>query len=391
MGAACALAERLPENEKRPVIVVPNVQHALELICAENRARLTLPVIGITGSVGKTSAKEMISAVLGKKYNVLKTEGNLNNQIGVPMTVSRLEKEHDAAVIELGISHFGDMKQIASVAMPTVAVFTVIGHAHLEFLGDLNGVMREKTSMIDFLPEDGLVIFNGDDAMLNTLSCRQRKLSFGLSEHCSVRAENVLMSENGFTQCDISYENRRIHACIPAFGAHMVYAALEGAAVGFAFGLEDEAIIEGIAEYKTVGRRAAVSDTGFVTLIDDCYNANPDSVKSAIDSLTELKGRHICVLGDMLELGENADKLHEEVGEYALKKGVDAIYAHGELSRYTVSASGGIGTYYESVDELKAALVRELKRGDEVLVKASNSSGFSEISEFIKEIGEENV
>lgn len=171
-GAACCLAEYLPEGVSGPVILADDVQAALEKICAEYRRGLSIPVIGITGSVGKTTAKEMISSVLEQRMNVLKTEGNLNNQIGVPMTVSRIEREHEAAVIEMGISGFGEMTALARIAQPTVAVFTVIGHAHLEFLHDLEGVFRAKTEMLAFMPEDGTVIYNGDDAMLRKLAAR---------------------------------------------------------------------------------------------------------------------------------------------------------------------------------------------------------------------------
>lgn len=167
---------------------MPDVQDALEAICTEYRRSLRIPVIGITGSVGKTSAKEMIAAVLSSRFSVLKTDKNLNNQIGVPMTVSRIAPEHQAAVIEMGISDFGEMSRLAQIARPTMAVFTVIGHAHLEFLHDQDGVLEAKTEMLDYMPEDSFAIVNGDDVRLRALKCRQKKLSFGLSEGCDLRA-----------------------------------------------------------------------------------------------------------------------------------------------------------------------------------------------------------
>ena len=236
-GAACCLAERLPEGITGGVILVSDVQEALEQLCAAYRESLSLPVVGITGSVGKTTAKEMVWSVLSQKLKVLKTEGNLNNQIGVPMTLSRIMPEHQAAVVEMGISGFGEMTELARMARPTVAVFTVIGHAHLEFLHDLEGVFRAKTEMLSLMPEDGTVIVNGDDPWLRSIKCRQRLIRCGLDEDCQVRAENIQLLPEGRTVCDIVYGENRVHADIPAYGRHMVYAAMEAAAVGFTLGL----------------------------------------------------------------------------------------------------------------------------------------------------------
>ena len=256
-GAVCALAEYIPEDVAGPVLIVEDVQTALEKICTVYRETLNIPVIGITGSVGKTTAKEMIASVLSQHYNTLKTEGNHNNQIGVPMTVSRIESEHEAAVVEMGISGFGEMTELASVAKPTVAVFTVIGRAHLEFLHDLEGVFRAKTEMLTFLPENGTVIANGDDALLKNISCPQRVLLYGTGETCDVRADQIELLPEGRTRCRIRYQDRVIRADVPAFGRQLVYAALEGAAVGIVLGLTDAEIEAGIASYATVGRRNA--------------------------------------------------------------------------------------------------------------------------------------
>lgn len=382
-GAVCALAEYVPEGENRAVLVVKNVQEALERICAEYRRSLSIPVVGITGSVGKTSAKEMISAVLAQRYSVLKTEKNLNNQIGVPMTVSRLTPEHEAAVIEMGISDFGEMSVLAKIAQPTVAVFTVIGHAHLEFLHDLAGVMKAKTEMLDEMDDDALVICNGDDAMLRTLRTKKRKLSFGLSRDCDVRAEHIRFTAAG-AECEIVYEHTRIPVKIPAFGQHMVYAALEGAAVGIAMGLTPEEIIRGVAAFETIGRRAAVTETESLTIVDDSYNANPDSCCCGIDSLVKLPGRHVCVFGDMLELGEESARMHEGLGLYAKEQGVELVVCCGELSRYTAQGAGEVGIWYPSREALLEALPLLLKKGDRVLVKASRASKMEEAAELLK-------
>lgn len=385
-GAACCLAERVPEGAGGPVIVVDDVQKALEAICTAHRQSLSLPVIGITGSVGKTTAKEMVWSVLSQKLNVLKTEGNLNNQIGVPMTLSRIGPEHQAAVVEMGISGFGEMTELARMARPTVAVFTVIGHAHLEFLHDLEGVFKAKTEMLALLPEDGTVIINGDDAWLRRIECKQRLLRCGLGNDCDVRAENIRLLPEGRTVCDIVYGQRRVRADIPAYGRHMVYAAMEGAAAGFVLGLSDEEIERGIAQYKVVGRRGAVTVTEHLTLVDDCYNANPDSMRCAIDSIKELPGRHVCVLADMLEMGQGAEQMHYELGHYAVEKGCALVLCCGALGREIARGAGSRGRTFESREAMAAALPGLIEPGDTILVKASRGMHLEEISELLKNL-----
>lgn len=383
-GAVCCLAEYVPEGEGRGVIVVPSVQSALEDIMRAYREKINIPIVGITGSVGKTTAKEMIWSVLSKRMNVLKTEGNLNNHIGVPMTLSRITSEHELAVVEMGISGFGEMSVLASMARPSIAVFTVIGHAHLEFLHDLDGVFKAKTEMLSFMPEDGTVIINGDDEKLRALSCPQRIISYGLGEDCAVRAQNLRFDGENGASCEIVFENRIIPVRIPSYGRHMVYAALEGAAVGLILGLTDEEIAAGVAAFHTVGRRGAVTNTGYITLIDDCYNANPDSMRCAVDSLVELPGRHVCVFSDMREMGDDSPEHHRALGEYALSKGVDFVAAYGELSKNITAVLGDKARHFESRDELIAAIPEYIQKGDNVLVKASLGMHLEPVAEALK-------
>jgi len=383
-GAACALAERMPEGINGPVILVDDAQRALERITALCRKNLSLPVVGITGSVGKTSAKEMVWSVLSQRLKVHKTDKNLNNQIGVPMTVSRIDDSHQAAVIEMGISSFGDMETLAPMVMPDIAVYTVIGHAHLEFLGDLDGVLKAKTEMLPIIKKEALLILNGDDKYLRKIDSPQQKVFFGLGEDNELRAVNVQALPNGHTSCTIMYAGGSMDVLIPAFGQHMVYAALAGAAVGLYMGLSEKEIIAGIGAYETVGRRAAVCDTGYITLVDDCYNANPDSVSSGIDSLMKLPGRHVCILGDMLELGDNSPELHRQCGREAVEKGAELLLCCGELGRCIAEAAGDRGLIFPDRQALIAALPQYIKKGDAVLVKASRASRFEEISEALK-------
>ena len=383
-GAGCCLAERIPEGVSGPVILVEDVQSALEKLAAGYRESLRLPIIGITGSVGKTSAKECVASVLSQRLKVLKTEGNLNNQIGVPMTLSRIEPEHQAAVVEMGINGFGQMRELARMVRPDIGLFTVIGHAHLEFLHDLNGVLRAKTEMLEYMSPEGLVILNGDDPLLRDFGCVQRRLRFGMSEGCEVRALDVQTDPQGHFSCAIQYKDHNFSVKIPAFGKHMVYAALEGAAVGFALGLSEEEIAAGIAAYEPVGRRAAVTDTGKLLLIDDCYNANPDSVRSGIDSMAALGRRRVCILGDMLELGDEGPELHRQVGEYAAEKGVELVLSCGQLGAEITRGAGAAGRYFDTAEDLIEALPGLLQQGDAVLVKASRGARFERISEAIK-------
>ena len=384
-GAACCIGERVPEGEKRPVIVVDDVLTALEQITAGYRGDFDLPVVGITGSVGKTTAKEMISAVLEQRFRTLKTEGNLNNRYGVPMMLSKLGSEHEAAVIEMGISEFGEMRRLARMVRPTLAVYTTIGHAHLEFLHDLDGVLRAKTEMLETMPETAPVVVNGDDEKLRALQCRQRKITYGFGAHCDVRAENL---ETGEEQtCDIVCGLRRIPVRIPAFGQHYVYAALAAAAVGMLLGLDDRQIADGIAAFHNVGRRGETFRCAGLTVVDDSYNANPDSVCNGIDNLIRMPARrHICILGDMLELGENTLKMHYEVGSYALEKGIDLVLTSGNCACEMSRAAGERGHHFESRDELIAALPELLEEGDCILVKASKGSHFETVSAALREI-----
>ena len=382
-GAACCLAERVPEGETRGVIVVSDVQSALEDLAAAYRDTLRLPIIGITGSVGKTSAKEMISAVLSSRWKVCKTDKNLNNQIGVPMTLSRIAPSDEVAVVEMGISGFGEMSRLARMVRPQIAVYTLIGHAHLEFLHDLDGVLRAKTEMIGFLPEDALVVMNGDDEKLRGYDCPRRRAFVGLGGDCDIRAENIV-STDSYTACDVVSGARRFRVRIPAFGRHLVYAALEAAAVGMEMGLTDEEIARGIAAFQTVGRRAAVVRTEKITLLDDCYNSNSEALRSGIDSLLELPGRPVCILGDMLELGDTARDAHCSSGAYAAEKGIARLLCCGEHAGDYCAGAGEIARRFPDRASLIAALGEEIREGDCVLVKASRGAHFEEISEALK-------
>lgn len=389
-GALCALAERAPAGGKAAVILVEDTVSALGELAEFYRSRFDIPIIGVTGSVGKTTAKEMLACVLARRFHVHKTEKNFNNNLGVPLTLFGLAGEHEVAVIEMGISHFGEMAQLGKMVHPTMALYTTVGSAHLEFLGDFDGVLKAKTEMLDFVPVDGTVFVNGDDATLKKLSCRQRICSFGLSEGCDVTAENVrFLGADGMALTVVS-EGRRFDVRIRSFGLHMVTAALGAAAVGIKMGMTDEEISAGIAAYAPVGGRSAIEKTELLTIVNDCYNANPTSVSAALDSLMLLTGRRVAVLGDMMELGEKELELHREIGRHAAACGVDLLLTSGELSEATHQGAEEAGCenshHFESKSELIAALPELIRAGDAVLVKASHSKKYEEIVETLKNL-----
>ena len=376
-GAPCCLAQRVPEGVSGPVITVPDVAKAMARLAEYCRSLVRVPVVGITGSSGKTTAKEMCARVLSRRFNTLKTEKNFNNELGVPLTIFRIMPETEAAVVELGISDFGEMSRLGAMARPDIAVYTLIGRSHLEALGDRRGVLRAKTELLDYMPDDGLVVVNGDDDLLSGLVCRQRKLSFGLGAGCDVRAEDYRCLGAAGSKFTIAGGGRRIETRVSAYGRHMVYAALSAAAVGIELGVPDADIARGIADYEPVGRRASVIEAGGIRIIDDCYNANPDSTQMAIRSASDLGGRLVCILGDMLELGERSEEFHAETGRAALDAGA-LLLTTGERA----AAMGG--EHFGSKAELIAALPGLIRPGDSVLVKASHSMAFEEITEALR-------
>ena len=383
-GAAACLVTHIPEGETRPLVIVPDVAKAMGAIAKAYRKTLNIPIIGVTGSVGKTTMKEMIACVLGSRYEVLKTEKNFNNDLGVPMTVSRINPEHKAAVIELGISHFGEMAGLADIVRPTMAVYTNIGYSHLEALGDRNGVLKEKSVMLDYMPAIGTAFFNGDDDLLARDVTRLETVTFGTEDYCDVRAENISM-DGRETHCDIVCGDRRFPVEIHAYGKHMVTAAVGAAAIGMSVGLSDADIRAGIAAYAPVGGRAAVKDTGYITLINDCYNANLDSMGAALESLSMLPGWKVAILGDMYELGPGSPKMHRAMGEKAAALGVDGVIAVGALGK-DIAAGHGNSLYFETKEALIAELPKLIPQGATVLVKASHGLHLEAVVEALEEL-----
>ena len=389
-GAACCLAEHAISDAKGPYVLVESTLEALKALGEHHRSLFDIPVIGITGSVGKTTAKELIAAALGAKLRVLKTPMNLNNELGVPLTLLSLDEQHEAAVIEMGISEFGEMSRLAQMVRPDIFVMTKIGYSHVDELGDLHGVLKAKSEALAFMDPGGVAILNGDDDMLREYDPGMRKITFGLGEHNDFRAENVRMEGTDAVVCDIVSGMSLIPVRIPAYGSHLAALAPAAAVVGRLLGLTDEEISKGLLSYAPIGGRSNVTDTGTITIIDDCYNANPHSVKAALTSLSALPGRRVAILGDMLGLGERSDGLHREIGSVAACGGVDILICCGDKAAILYKAyrqtSDKAAYYYPAKADLIAALPGLIQKGDYVLVKASHSMRFEEILPYLKEI-----
>lgn len=388
-GCVACISEREPASEaEMPCIVVESSLKATGALAAWHRSRFDIPVIGITGSVGKTTTKEMVAAVLSRAFETHKTEKNFNNELGVPQTLLRLDDEYQASVVEMGISDFGEMRRLTHMVCPDIAVFSVIGYSHLEFLGDREGVLRAKAEIFEGMKPDGLAVLNGDDDLLSTYVPSVKKITYGMKPENDLVAENVENLGTDGIRCTIRHKDGAFEVRIPAFGTHMVYAALAGAAVGKALGMKDEDIAAGIASYQTVGDRARVIKANGLTIISDCYNANPNSTTAAIDSLARLEGRKVCILGDMMELGPEENALHFGVGAHAAEMGIDLVIGCGNLSLNTYEGAkqaGANAVYFPDKPALFEKLGALIMKGDNVLVKASHSRAFEEIVKILSE------
>lgn len=385
-GAVCALCEKAPENPTKPYILVDSTLEAVKLIARAYRNKFDIPVVGVSGSVGKTSTKEMLYAVLSQKYKTHKTQGNLNNELGVPLTLLSMPEGTECAVIEMGISDFGEMSRLSQMVQPTICVLTIIGECHLENLGDRDGVLRAKTEMFDFAAENAEYILNGDDDKLFTVENVNGKkpIFFGFATDNDYHAEDIENNAESGIECTLCFEDKRLPVTIPAIGSYMVSNALAAVAAGKLLGLSDEQLIKGVQSYKTVGSRANLINTGKIRIIDDCYNANPTSVRASLDTLMNFSGRKVAILGDMKELGANELELHRETGIYAKQKGVDLVIAIGPLAKEL--AKGANGIWYDTIENAEKMIKTLVHDGDTVLVKASHSMNFDTVVRMLKKL-----
>lgn len=397
-GALAVVSEQ-PVTVSRPYILVKSTKQALKDLAAFYLSCLDLKVVGVSGSVGKTSTKEMIASVLSQKFHVHKTEGNFNNEIGLPLTIFKIREEHQTAVLEMGISEFGEMHRLASISRPDIAVITNIGLAHLKTLQSRAGILKAKTEMFDHLKDGAAVILNGDDDMLGTIADVQEKkpvfYGIGTQKPPAAVYDSKTIYATDIKNLGLKGISLIIHtpeasfpARIPIPGEHNVYNALAAAAVGRQLGLTNAEIKAGIEQARTIDGRTNLIESGGMLIIDDCYNANPVSMKASIDVLATAEGRTVAVLGDMGDLGENERSLHYEIGEHLASKKINVLFCAGTLSQETARAvqkhNPACEVYaFASRDEMLRKLLPFLREGDSVLVKASHFMKFNEVVEAV--------
>ena len=397
-GACCVLSEIELENPAGPYIRVASSEDALKKIAGFYRRSLPIKVVGITGSVGKTSTKEMIASVVAQKFNVHKTAGNFNNEIGLPLTVFGIRAEHEVAILEMGISEFNEMRRLSMVANPDICVITNIGLCHLENLGTRDGILQAKTEMFEHMKEGALAILNGDDDKLSTKKNvgGRDTVFYGFEEAPQMDENGVPMAEKAVYATDVvnlGFEGMSavIHtpqgefdAYITIPGEHNVYNALAATAVGLELGLSLDEIKTGIAEAKTIAGRTNLIKANGYHVIDDCYNANPVSMEAALDVLSHAKGRTIAVLGDMGELGEDEKALHFGVGKCVAEKKIHTLFCAGTLAAEYKAGVESVENecnvyHFANRDEMITELLAYVKESDSILIKASHFMGFTEV------------
>ena len=382
-----------PVANVSPAIVVEDTYQALGQLAAYWRSKFSMPIAGITGSSGKTTVKEMLASILRTSTSaeaVLATQGNLNNHIGLPMTLLKLSAQHRYAVIEMGMNHSGEIAYLTGLTKPNVALVNNAGSAHLGELGSLEAIARAKGEIFSGLADDGIAVINGDDVfapLWRTLIGSRKTISFGLEKPADVTAAYTLQADGSILEIQTPKGNCRVDLLAP--GLHNVMNALAASSAALAMGVEIHAIANGLENYSGVkGRLQSLPGLNQALVIDDTYNANPISMRAAIDVLRGKSGKKILVLGDMGELGEDALALHAEIGEYAKASNVNALYTLGNHSQAMSQAFGEGAQHYAKVEDLTVDLAKEMQPGSTVLVKGSR---FMAMERVVKEIVIPNI
>jgi UDP-N-acetylmuramoyl-tripeptide--D-alanyl-D-alanine ligase len=379
-GAVAALVQEgleLPADVTGlPLVHVADTKHALGALARHWRSRFDIPVIAISGSNGKTTVKEMLAAIMHAHYgveHVLATQGNLNNDIGVPLTLLRLRDQHHSAIIELGINHPGETRLLAGFTQPTVGLINNAQREHQEFMNSVQEVAEEHADLFSLLPPDGTAVINADDRFADywrSAAENRRIIDFGLRAKATVIAEHQL---NAFgADLELHCGGNAINITSNAAGLHNVYNAIAAAAASFAAGVDLKAIKTGIESFTPVkGRMERKSARHGGTLIDDTYNANPDSVRAAIDVLARMPAPRILALGDMGEVGSHGEAFHAEIGQYAREAGIDMVFTLGELSHTTTNTFGKSAEHFQSIEKLIDTIALHLRSQPTVLIKGS--------------------
>lgn len=387
------IPETIKEKYKdRTIIEVTNTIEALQKIAKYKRSLYDIPVIAVTGSVGKTSTKDILASVISKKYKVLKTEGNLNNHIGLPLTILKL-KDHTAMVVEMGMNALGEIRTLTNIAKPTICVITNVGTSHIGKLGSRENILKAKLEILEGMDKTGTLVINNDNDMLNEWNKTNNTynvITFGIDNMSNVMGSDIKLKEFS-SEFVAKTDGKKLNVKVLVGGKHFVYNGLCAIAVGNLLGITDEKILDGILEFELTKNRMDVhKNSNNVIIINDCYNANYDSMKAAIEYLSRINAdRKIAVLGDMLELGDYSKELHEKIGEIVASNKIDYLVTVGKEAKNILKKAVDNGVKSENTfnfntnEEAIRLLKKMLKSGDAVLLKASNSMRFNEIVERI--------
>ena len=376
--AAVVRKDELQRNKRKSnLLAVDDTLTALQTLARAVRKLWGRPVIGVTGSAGKTTTKEAIAHVLGTKFRVLKSEGNFNNHFGLPLMLLKLEQKHDLAVIEVGMSHAGEIRALAKIAQPEIGVVTNVAPVHLEFFDSLAGVARAKYELIESLPADGTAVLNADDEYVSQFGrdFKGKVKTYGIAASADVRAENIQTKGPEGSEFDVVIGSAREHAHLPLIGTHNVLNALAAVAVGVERGLKHAEAVAALATLAAADKRGQVLQVGNITVINDCYNSNPKALEAMVDALATMAAkRRIVVAGEMLELGPEGEEMHRRAGEHMAEKKIDVLLGVRGLARQMVESANHGGTRAEFVaapEEAGEWLAREARNGDVILLKAS--------------------
>jgi len=391
-GAAAAVCSSPVAGAEGRCVMVNDTREALIALAAYNRGLYDIPVVGLTGSVGKTTTKDMVAAVLGSKYNTLATEGNLNNDIGLPRMCMRLDSSIEAAVLEMGMNNFGEISLLTKIARPSVGLITNIGVSHIERLGSRDGILKAKLEILDGMADDAPLLLNGDDDKLREAmkTLDRQVFTYGIdSPDCDCRASDIQQSENGIV-FTLTYNGESWQVEIPVIGRHNVYNACAAFLCGMLTGVQPEQALAGLRGYNPDARRQKIVHRAGVTFIEDCYNASPDSISASLSVLCALPcdGKRVAVLGDMLELGDYAKQAHFECGVKAAQSGIDMLMGYGPCSCFYLEGAGDKveSEHFSDKETLAQKLASVLKPGDAVLFKASRGMKLEDVFNRVYEL-----
>ena len=371
------------------ILKVKNITDSIQKIAKYKRTLYDIPIVAVTGSVGKTSTKDIIASVVGKKYNVTKTKGNYNNHIGVPLTILSWNENTEAAVVEMGMNHFGEIELLTNIVKPTIAIITNIGTAHIGILGSRENILKAKMEIVDGLTPNGCIILNNDNDLLNKCDIKKyRKITYGIENSSNYVAYDIARNET-YTEYKIKINDKEEKVYVPVPGDHFIYNSLCAIAVGKKLNIETDKIIEGIKTFEITGKRNEILEINDIKIMNDYYNASYDSMKASLEVLRNIKAtRRLAILGDMLELGEYAEKLHSMVGEEVVKNKIDVLCTVGELSKSTAKTAKTLGTkevyQFSTNEECINKLGEIVRKNDAILIKASNAMHFGEISKYLQ-------